>query len=172
MLAARPVYHAFDPNDWMFRHNIKISHGHMTSVSLARANDPSLTWMRAPYELYGGNQEKEAVFETVRVAEFDCCPPRLGSLYLFPTKEDADRANVKWWNNQRILLLAQVVHANRMGRFDSKQLDALQSDWEAAARRYWSGMETSEPLREVLVDGAIQLQGWEQYGHIGPPPRS
>ena len=120
--------------------------------------------MLSPYEAYGSEREKETAFEKIRESEFPNCPPRLGSLYLFSTREMADRANAKWWDAKRIILPAGIVTQSRMGEFDANHLDALKSEWEAAARRYWSGEQSGNPLLEFIVEGVIQLQGWEPYG--------
>ena len=160
------VYHAIDPNDGLFCHNISINNGRITAVAFARFIRPEWDGMRSPYEVFTHEKEKEDIFEKIRKSEFENCPPRLGSIYTFPDNETAVCANKRWWNGRRVILEASVVHANRIGQFDSRYLDATRENWEASARAYWSGKFSEQPFLEVLIEGVIQLSGWEPYGRL------
>lgn len=166
MTQAIRLFHAIDPADNLFCHNIEINKGRLTAVSLARQVHPEWDAMRSPYEAFTMERDKEAAFERVRAAHYSNCPPRMGAIFLFPTHEAAERANRAWWGSRRVILPAHVIMAYRIGQFDSKQLNALPNDWEAAARRYWSGATTEDPWVEVLLDGIAQLEGWERYGRL------
>lgn len=166
------MFHAIDPADNMFCHNILLSKGRIVAVSYARRNDPNLAGMVTPYEAFTSEREKEEVFERIRSAEFSNCPPRLGSIFLFRTKEAADRANERWWDNKRVMLPATIMHASRTGEFDGAHLNAVKPEWESAAKRYWSGAQSNEPWPEVLVEGVVQVQGWEPYGRLFGKPRA
>jgi hypothetical protein len=115
----------------------------------------------SPYEAFTRERPKEECFEQLRAREFPGCPSRLGCIFLFPTRESAEARNAAWWNGARVILEARIVSAASAGIFDARQLDAPADQWEPAARRYWSGDLTADPRPEVLVDGEVQLVGWE-----------
>jgi hypothetical protein len=162
-------FHAIDPRDGIFCNNIKLSAGILRAVSSVRSADPTLSGMLSPYEAFTREQEKEDFFEAVRARDFPSAPPRKGALFLFASVEDGAAANISWWQGQRVILPAQIVHATRLGAFDAHQLDAPRESWEAAARSYWAGEATVSPRIEVLVDGIVQLQGWEPYARLLEP---
>jgi hypothetical protein len=163
------LFHAIDPRDWMFCHNIKLSAGRLTAVSLVRAAVPDWGGMRSPYEAFTREAEKEDFFEAVRAGGFPAALPRKGALFLFASAEDAAAANASWWQGQRVILSAQIVQASRVGAFDARKLDASREGWEAAARSYWAGETTEQPRIEVLVDGIVQLRGWEPFAQLMRP---
>jgi hypothetical protein len=158
------VFHAIDPNDALFAHNIKINCGRITAVSAARQAHPEWEGILSPYEAFTRERAKEECFEKVRATSFPSRPPRLGSIFLFPTQAAADQANCAWWGNRRVILPASVVVALRIGTFDARLLDASADQWESAAARYWSGHHTDNPSPEILLDGVVLLKGWEPYG--------
>jgi hypothetical protein len=166
------VFHAIDPADDMFCHNIQLSKGRIIAVSYARSTDRNLSGMVSPYEAFTAERDKEDVFESIRRAEFSACPSRLGSIFLFATKAAADRANERWWNNKRVILPASITLATRKGEFDGAHLNAVKAEWEPAARKYWSGAQSNDPWPEVLVEGVVQVQGWEAYGRLFGKPRA
>lgn len=161
-----PLYHAIDPNDGLFCHNIAINSGRIVAVSLARLAHPEWNGILSPYEAFTREREKEDAFEKIRASEFDTCPPRLGSIYLFPSNETAARANELWWGGRRVILEATVVQTNRIGTFDARYLDSSRDNWEISARSYWSAKLSESPSPEVLIEGVIQLSGWEPYGQL------
>ena len=116
-------YHAINPDDALFANNIKVNSGIITSASLLRSHDPNLTNMLSPYEAFTREAEKEETFERIRSTEFPLCPPRMGAIFLFERRQAADKANQAWWQEIRVILEAEVVAANRIGRFDASQLD-------------------------------------------------
>lgn len=164
------LYHAFDPDDWLFGHNLRIGGGRIVANSYGRNTGTLPEGILSPYEAFMAEREKEEAFEWVRAAKFANRPPRLGSIFLFPDKHTADTANEAWWGGRRILLPARVLTARRVGVFDSRKLDAERDAWLGAARDYWGGVHTENPLLEVLLEGVIRLSGWEPYGRFGPAP--
>lgn len=162
------LYHAIDPNDGLFCHNIAINSGRIAAVLLGRLAHPEWSGILSPYEAFTHEREKEDVFEKIRASEFETCPPRLGSIYAFPSNETAARANELWWGGRRIILEATVMQANRIGTFDARHLDAPRENWEISARSYWSAKLSENPFPEVLmvIEGVIQLSGWEPYGKL------
>jgi len=164
------LFHAIDPRDGIFCHNIKLSAGRLTAVSFVRSVVPEWSGMRSPYEAFTNEVEKEEYFEAVRVKEFSTAPPRKGALFLFASREDAIWANTNWWQGQRAILPAHVIQSSRLGAFDAKLLDAPREHWEKAARSYWAGEHTDQPRIEVLIDGIVQLEKWEPYARLLGPP--
>jgi hypothetical protein len=158
------VYHAIDPADKLFCHNIAINAGKVTAVSLARLAHPEWSGMLSPYEAFTREGEKEKVFENVRLSEFDTCPPRLGSIFAFPTQEAAARCNDLWWQGKRVILEAAIIQVYRIGVFDSHHLNAQRESWLTNARKYWSAELSDAPSPEVIIEGTIILLGWEPYG--------
>lgn len=162
----KTFWHAIDPADAIFCHNLKVSQGKVIAAAYLRAGDSALSGLQSPYEAFTREREKEEAFEKVRSAGFDACPPRLGSIFLFDDLNQGRSANEAWWDGRRVLLETIVVEAKRMSRFDSKHLDRPRAEWDAAARDYWSGSLTANPRVEVLVDGVVQLRGWEAYARL------
>jgi len=162
-------YHAANtdtrtPVGRMFCNNIGLSNGYMTSESFIRLAGTRMrdNGSKSPYELFGGNKQKEAVFEHVRAHDYSFRPPRLGALFLFDNRETADRCNEKWWQGKSTILEAEIVEGN-FARFDAKYLDCSRVDWMRYATLYWIGEQTKDPIIEVVVQGTIRLQGYEPY---------
>jgi hypothetical protein len=96
-------------------------------------------------------------------------PPRKGALFLFASLADATSANAAWWQGQRVILPARIIHASRVGAFDAAFLDASRERWESCARSYWAAERSESPRIEVLVDGVVQLEGWEPFARLLSP---
>ena len=160
-------FHAFDPADWLFSNNVSCGRGTLTAVSALRHADPNLAAALSPYEAFTCERPKEDCFERVRAQEFPDHPPPLGSIFLFATRENADACNADWWGGARVILEAKIVSALSTGIFDARQLNAPPDKWETAARRYWRGEMTADARAEVLVNGTIQLVGWEPHARVG-----
>lgn len=156
-------YHAIDPADELFCHNVKIANGRIIAVSFLKAGDPNLVGALSPYQAFTRERPKEKVFESIRLEEFQNCPSRLGSIFVFDDLDLANKANATWWHGKRIILPTNVIEARSISRYDSKHLDTSAHEWEDAARKYWSGILTAAPTPEILVDGIVQLYGWEPY---------
>lgn len=162
-------FHAFDPEDRIFSHNIFCGHGMVTAVSLQRHAQPEWAGIMSPYERFTRERPKEEVFERVRAQEFGSRPPRLGSIFLFATRESAEACNADWWGGAHIILEARIVAALSAGIFDSLELNAPQDQWEVAARRYWAAEFTPDPRPEVVVCGTIQLIDWQRHARLLAP---
>lgn len=167
-LSGQSLFHAFDPSDRAFSMNLVAWKGRLVAVSTLRRADPALLEAVSPYEAFKRGDEKEACFEFVRVQQFPMLPSRLGCLFLFLSREDADACNAKWWKGARVIVEGRIQSAQSAGIFDSRHLDTAADQWEAAARRYWTGDLMADPRREVLVDGEVQLVDWEQHARLGP----
>jgi hypothetical protein len=167
-MIGQTFFHAFNPTDPMFRHNLYVGRGRLSSASAVRDADPALAGIMSPYQALTQHREKEECFEQVRLREFPELPTRLGCIFLFLTREGADRGNAEWWNGVNVILEARIVSAVSVGTFDARQLEALSDQWEAAARRYWAGEFTADPRPEVVLCGTIQLAGWEPHARLGP----
>lgn len=164
-----PLFHAIDPTDLVLRHNLYCGKGLLIAISLMRCFDLRLHGIVSPYEAFTRECSKEELFERIRVTEYPEQPPRMGSVFLLPTREQAEFCNAEWWDGNRVVLEAWIVEALSAGVFDSRQLDAAGDQWETAARRYWAGESTPESRPEVVVCGKVQLIGWERYAKpLGP----
>lgn len=159
----RTFYHAIDPANEIFRHNIKIGNGRISSVSFLKTEDPRLEGVLSPYQAFTSERPKEEVFERIRKEAFQDRPSRLGAIFLFENLDLAKEANMIWWHGKRVILSAKIIEAHCIGRYDLKHLDTSPQKWEDAARKYWSGILTPKPVPEVLVKGIVQLCEWEQY---------
>jgi hypothetical protein len=166
-LMEHTFFHAFDATNPIASNNLYIHKGKIPSISAMRQAQPELADALSPYQAFTQERLKEDVFERIRVQEFPDRPTRLGGLFLFATRESAEACNAEWWGGKRVILEARIVGASRAGIFDARQLNATQDQWEAAARRYWAREFTSDPRPEVLVDGVIELVGWEPYARLG-----
>ncbi len=167
-LIGQPFFHAFDPADRMFSHNIYVGKGRVPAPCAVRHADPALAGIVSQYEAFTCERAKEDCFEQVRAREYPEQPLRLGSIFLFTTRDTADTCNAEWWSGARVILEARIVSAVSAGIFDARQLDAPPDQWEAAARRYWAGKLMTDPRPEVVVCGTIQLVGWELHARLGP----
>jgi hypothetical protein len=165
------LFHAIDPDDVILCHNLNLSNGLLTSASLLRAASPSLHGLRSPYEALTGEAEKEQFFEQVRASSFSHLPSRLGALFLFASSLDAQSANERWWAGKRRIFSAKIVIAQRLGAFDSVHLDQPRSSWNEGALLYWSGAQSVAPRAEIVLEGSVQLQGWEALATPWPVSR-
>lgn len=165
-MIGQTFFHAIDLNDPNVNHNVRVFKGRLPSISGLRRANPALAGILSPYEAFTRERPKEERYEQVRAREFPACPSRLGCIFLFPPREIAEACGT-WWNGPRVILEARILSAHAAGIFDARQLDTPADQWEAAARRYWSGELLADPRPEVLVDGEVQLLGWES--HASPP---
>jgi hypothetical protein len=78
-------------------------------------------------------------------------------------------ANTIWWQGQRIIFPAQIVQPSRFSAFDAKQLDTPRDRWQDADRSYWADETTEHPRIEVVVDGALQFEGWQPFAQLLSP---
>jgi hypothetical protein len=156
------LYHAIDKTDFILLNNMEVMKGTIPSASFTNAL-AGISGAVSMYQVANRHQDKESVFESVRQAEFPDAPSRLGAIYCFVSEDDANKANANWWNNAREIVAVEARDIIAMGVYDSKQLDAPQSDWEEAARRYFSGEHTAEPVLEVVICGRIHIYDWENY---------
>lgn len=121
-----PFFHAINPADDLFCHNILIGQGRIVAVSFARHGRPDWNGIISPYEAFTRERPKENAFEAVRSRDFDDRPTRLGSIFLFPDRATAEVASAEWFGAQRVLLEARTTEVLAMGVFDSRQLDATE----------------------------------------------
>lgn len=156
----------------MFCHNLKVGFGRLSAISYIRGLSAALSGLRSPYEVFGVDVEKEQFLETFRAREVPVAPSRLGAIFLFSSMDDAKAANAAWWNGARVILGARIVESRGVGEFDARALDVPRGEWEAAARAYWTGALSQNPRIEVLVNGIVQLDGWEEYARLMPPKTS
>lgn len=145
----------------MLQHNARMGKGLVATVS-AIAMMPGLEQAVTPYSLLNVHPEKEDVWERTRKAHFAHLPSRQKAFFCFRTEADARR--VQWFSGKdRELLRVQMTEAAQAFAADSRLLDATPDNWESAARSYWSGDLTSEPLEEVIVHGQFYMPDWQSF---------
>ncbi|WP_028747998.1 hypothetical protein [Rhizobium mesoamericanum] len=142
-------------------HNAKLRKGWVLTVS-SLARTPGLENATTRYTAFHRDREKEALWEKIRSEEFADKPTRMKAMFLFTSEEDVETAMQTWFKGEdRDILAVQVPKASNLHIADSKHLDAPQSDWDAAARLYWSGNQTDTPLLEAVLDGEAFIRDWE-----------
>jgi hypothetical protein len=168
----RICWHLADSNSLLF-HNAFLGKGWApTASSLVQQFGSGFT---TPYQVRNVEQEKEAVWERVRLQEASQAPSRLGSLYLFETESSADAAQTSWFIGQRkikVKVFAFPPPIAKLHRADSTWLNEPQPQWENAARSYWRGLMSPEPMVELLAHGCLFFPGWETapFGLMTPVP--
>lgn len=114
---------------------------------------------------------KEAVWEQVRKDHFPLLPSRQGAFFLFESESVARKRSAEWFPGQdRWFLRSQIVEGSGVMVADARWLNCQQQDWEKNAREYWAGNETSDPQREILVDGGVYFpdRRAEPFGFFRP----
>jgi len=166
----QPHFHVTDPaKDWMFRNSLYVGRGNLTAAAATRLLNSNLDAVISLYEAFTSEREKEEVFECVRSNDFPDQPSRLGCLFLFKEPETAKRCNEKWWGGRGVIHEARIVSARNVGVFDAHHLDVPAAEYETAARRYWNGENTDEPVLEVLLVGTMYIAEWKEYARLPRP---
>jgi hypothetical protein len=118
----------------------------------------------SPYTAFTSESAKEDAWETVRAQQFPGLPSRRDALFLFESEADLQKASEKWWADQpRRVLKAQVTEGAALHKADSRLLDSTEGQWEENARRYWCGVQTDDPVFEVVVQGVVYFPEWETF---------
>jgi hypothetical protein len=151
-------------------HNVFISEGFSLSISAVNL----LENMAEAVTLYGAGArfaDKEKAWEEIRKAEFPALPTRINALFLFETKELAQRATADWFgNDNRPLVRAQLVDGSPIFRADAKWLDgATSNNVKDRARKYWLGEMTPDPMPEIIVCGLVYFPDWQQWAKFMAP---
>jgi hypothetical protein len=144
-------------------HNAHNGEGILYSYSAIRRAGIGLDDLGTFYGLFNKHQDKEAVWERVRVQEFNSRPTRQHALFLFDDESLAKEACTKWFANEdRVVVEARLVIGSNVHRADAKWLDAQQEKWMESAANYWRGDMTSSPYPEIIVEGAVYFPGWKE----------
>jgi len=127
------------------------------------------------YQVFNRQPAKEAVWERIRREEAPNSPSRMGSTYLFETEADADTAIASWFAALRKIKLEALAFSPTvvtLFRADSSWLNRPQVEWEDAARQYWRGVLSAEPMVELLAHGRLYFPGWDRppFGPMVPSP--
>lgn len=152
------------PDSQVFCHNLTLNNGSLTAESYRRLSSSGLInhGFQTLYEMFNVEKEKEESFDSVRRQLFPHRPSRLGSIFLFEDRETAEDCNRQWWQDARTIFEAEIIEGT-FGRFDGAYLDSERQHWEAAARMYWTGSRSDSPRVEVVVQGVVQLHGYERF---------
>ena len=143
-------------------HNTRLRKGYLYTGEQLSGIDPGM--ILSPYTAFTSERRKEDVWEAVRKQEFPRLPSRHDALFLFENEADLQKAWIKWWNGQsRRTLRAQIVEGALVHKADSRFLDCHESEWEENARRYWSELQTEDPIFEIVVQGRLYFPDWETF---------
>ena len=167
-LVPHTFYHFTSPNDSLLW-NVRLAEGLCPSVSF-QALVAGMDGLTTLYAIANSESPKEELWEHIRISDFPLLPSRLKALFLFESIEVANAAR-QWWfpNEKRLLLEARILFGARIHIADAKWLDSPESEWESAARNYWSGVLTHEPMPEVIVHGCVYFPSWKEPP-FGTPP--
>ena len=161
-------YHLTTPGGLLFW-NVRIREGLAPSTSLL-SDESQLSGFTTSYNSCNPQPRKEHLWEEVRRVEFAHLPTRRKALFLFDCFDNARRAQQQWFPNEsRHLLTARVVRTAVLHKADARWLEIPEHEWGLAARRYWSGELTDDPIVEVIIYGSVYFPDWREPP-FGEPP--
>lgn len=144
-------------------HNVRLGKGYLRTGGALAGFTPHGAIL-SPYTAFNSEKAKEDVWETVRIQQFAGLPSRRDALFLFESGADLQKASVKWWAGQpRRTLKAQITEGAALHKADSRLLDSTEDQWEENAQRYWRGLQTDDPIFEVIVQGVVCFPEWETF---------
>lgn len=151
-------WHLVDPDSQLLG-NAFLGKGLIASGSVMARSIPGAG---SSYGLFNQHTRKERAWEDVRVQNYPQRPSRINALFLFDDRATALGANRDWFGGQRVALKARIVRGSNHFVADARSLDAAnESAWITQATHYWAGIETSEPVHEVIVDGWVFFPEWQ-----------
>lgn len=162
-LLPRTYWHLAHPTAGFLLNNVAANEGICWSISEIRKT-PGLEKAASPYssKFFMGDK-KEIVWGQVRINVNPRLPSRNGAIFLFEDEEMALTIMAKWFPTElRHLLEVRVVRDSSILRCDSKWLDCNEDQWKKNAFHYWSGNMTSDPIPEILIEGAVYFPGWQR----------
>jgi hypothetical protein len=146
----------------LMMHNTRLRKGCLYTGDVLSGIHPGA--IISPYATFTSEKHKEDVWESVRSLEFSSLPSRREALFLFENEADLQKAPNKWWSGQsRRTLRARIARGSLVHKADSRLLDCYENEWEENARRYWNGLQTDEPIFEVVVQGRVYFPDWESF---------
>jgi hypothetical protein len=157
-------------NDWnytaIFKNNVRVGKGALLSVSAGIAAEPGIINAQTPYSLRNINNDKERIFEEIRLEHYPNLPSRLKSLYIFDSYSLVEKSLIEWFpNQQKIIHECRVLNDAIVHKADTVWLNTLSHQWSDAAHKYWSGEASTSYFPETLVQGAIYFPDWEQWAN-------
>ena len=141
---------------------------HSTSVENPTADPKGFV---TPYGATAQSSEKERIWERIRKAEFPDRPTRFNALFLFESKEFAEKGKNEWFGNEsrRAVRVKLTVDARRF-KGDAKWLDNVNANnTEDNARQYWTGQMTIDPRPEIIVCGWVYYPDGEEWAKLLTP---
>jgi hypothetical protein len=115
------------------------------------------------YGALNQHQDKEAIWEQIRLKDFGSLPTRQHALFLFNDEEQASTACKSWFVGQdRVIVEARIVRGATFHRADAVWLEGKPETWPLNAANYWRGKMTAYPRPEVIVDGAVYFPDWRE----------
>lgn len=148
----------------LFYNNVCVGKGALLSVSAGIEAEPEIENAQTSYSLSRRSDEKERIFEEVRLQRFPTCPSRLKTLYVFDSLALAERALVEWFRTEgKVIHECRILVGSVIHRADTVWLNSQPSQWRECANRYWSGEMSPSPFPEVLVHGALYFPKWTGF---------
>ncbi len=143
--------------------NVRLAKGQVA------CSDLYLPGSGTPYGFLRGTEEKERLFENVRL-ETDCSmPTRVHALFLFDDRAAAELAQREWFSAESRALIRVWLQPNaNIHRADARLLDGLQPTWRENARRYWRAELTDNARVEIVFRGVGYCPDWqdEPFGRL------
>lgn len=165
-LAPDIFYHLTEKNG-ILQWNAKLHKGLVRSISHELATGIVPSGAVTAYGYGNQNSETEVLWEKTRQTQFAYRPTRKNALFLFDTREDAQRAQEDWFRDEaRSLVRARIVAWSAWHRGDARWLDEPSAE---TARSYWRGDMTEDPRVEIVVDGQVYFPDWRDDSVFGRP---
>ena len=116
------------------------------------------------YSFANSESKKEEFWEQVRKEKFPNLPTRIKALFLFDNRDIADTFKTRWFSNEkRLMVELRIIKSSSLHKVDMRWLDRFEHQWEFAARQYWKGIMTDNPLPEIILNGQIYFPNWQEY---------
>lgn len=163
-----PLYwHLTQRNDILL-HNVRLGEGICWTVSMI-TEQPGMQDAVTPYSLLRHDTSKEQRFEAIRKQHFPDHPSRDKALFLFVSKDDAQRGLRDWFPGEaRQAVEARIVAGSRWHQADARWLERPPAEWDNSARSYWAGEITADPRLEVVIHGGLYFPEWRTFGLLSP----
>jgi len=155
-------------NAMLFYNNVRAGKGALLSVSAGIEAEPHLENAHTPYSLSRMNDEKEALFENIRINKYPERPSRLKTIYLFDDYSLVERALNEWFKDESRAVHECRALANSITHVaDTNWLNCYQNEWEICAEKYWSGSMSDKPFPEIRIHGAVYFPEYETFPDPG-----
>ena len=117
-------------NAKMFYNNVRVGKGALFSVSAGIEAEPGIEQAQTPYSITRIYDEKERIFEEVRITRFPTRPSRLKTLYVFDDFQFVERAQSAWYSDEpKVAHKCHLLVGSVTYRADTFWLNSHQNKW-------------------------------------------